>query len=69
MEESLNIDIKLTTYIARRPFAKMQTQEGLAQKKYIREKLGHSNMSTIEKYLANFEIEHDEKYLKILTAF
>ena len=69
MGENLKIDIKLTTYVARHSFATILAQDGLAPIKYISEKLGHSSMSTTEKYLANFGIEHDEKYSKVLTAF
>lgn len=69
MGEDLKIPMKLTTYVARHSFATILAQDGLAPIKYISDKLGHSSISTTEKYLGNFDIKQDELYSKVLTAF
>lgn len=67
--EKLGIDTKLTTYVARHSFATVLVQDAQAPIKYISEKLGHSNISTTEKYLANFNVETDMQYAEALTRF
>jgi integrase/recombinase XerD len=69
MGESLKIEVKLTTYVARHSFATILAQDGLAPVKYITDKLGHSSIGITEKYLGGFDIKQDKLYSKVLTAF
>jgi integrase/recombinase XerD len=66
--QKLEIDAKVTTYVARHSFATMLKRGG-APIEFISESLGHENLRTTENYLDSFEIETQRKYQNILTNF
>ena len=50
----LELPVKFTTYVARHSFATIQKNNGLSRE-YLKESLGHSSITTTEKYLSSFE--------------
>ena len=50
----LELPVKLTTYVARHSFATIQKNNGLSRE-YLKESLGHSSITTTERYLSSFE--------------
>lgn len=66
--EELKIKTKATTYTARHSFATILQRSGVAIS-FISEALGHSNVTTTEKYLAGFEDEKKIEAAKALTDF
>ncbi len=65
---SLGIDKKATTYVARHTFSTVLKRSG-ASTEYIQEALGHSNIKTTENYLDSFDKEVKKDFAKRLTAF
>lgn len=66
--EILKISQKVTTYTARHSFATVLKRSG-ASVEFISESLGHSNLSTTENYLADFELDVKKKWAAKLTDF
>lgn len=58
--ERLDIPVRLTTYTARHTAATMLLRAG-ADLIYIREALGHANVSTTENYLASLNLDEQRK--------
>ena len=52
--EELGLTMKLTTYVARHCFATIQKNNG-APLIYIKEALGHSNITTTQDYFGSFD--------------
>lgn len=65
--EAIKIE-KVTTYTARHSFATVLKRSG-ASMEFISESLGHSNISTTENYLADFEIEEKRKWAEKASDF
>lgn len=65
ISDELELDQKVTTYVARHSFATVLKRSG-ASTEFISESLGHSNLTTTENYLAAFEIEEKTKWANIL---
>jgi len=63
--EELEIELNLTTYVARHSFSTVLKRSG-APMEFINESLGHSSMRTTERYLDSFEDEAREKYANFL---
>ncbi len=63
--EKLGIEASLNSYTARHSFATILLRSN-APLKFISESLGHANISTTENYLASFEPEQEEEFLKAL---
>jgi len=62
----LELNINLTTYVARHSFATILMREG-ASIEFIGENLGHSSISTTQNYLGSFDDEYKiEKMKKLL---
>jgi integrase/recombinase XerD len=66
--KALNIEEKVTTYVARHSFASILKRSGVSTE-FIKDALGHSTVSTTENYLASFEDEVKLEAAKALTAF
>ena len=66
--EKLDIQMKVTTYVARHSHATILKQSG-ASMEFISESLGHSNLQTTENYLADFEIEEKRKWQEVVGNF
>jgi len=66
--ESVGITQKVTTYSARHSFATVLKRSG-ASIEFISESFGHSNISTTENYLADFEIEEKRKWAEKAADF
>ncbi|MCL2683270.1 MAG: tyrosine-type recombinase/integrase [Bacteroidales bacterium] len=64
ISQVLNIP-KITTYTARHSYATVLKRSG-ANIAFISESLGHSDLKTIENYLASFETEEREKNARLL---
>jgi len=58
----------LTTYTARHSYATISERSGTSVR-FISKSLGHTNMKTTEKYLAEFEKEERKKNAALLTNF
>lgn len=56
VKKKLNIEKRLTTYVARHPFSTVLKRSGVSTE-FIQESLGHTNIRTTEKYLDSFERE------------
>ena len=65
---ALDIDIKLTTYVARHTFATVLKRSG-ASIEFISESLGHKDLKTTENYLGSFEFSMKESFHKKLLDF
>jgi integrase/recombinase XerD len=65
---NLEIEIPLTTYVARHTFSTVLKHAG-ASTEFISESLGHSNLSTTESYLASFEDSTKKEFAKALLNF
>ncbi len=63
--EKLGIEASLNSYTARHSFATILLRSN-APLKFISESLGHANIATTENYLASFEPEQKEEFLKAL---
>lgn len=66
--ESLELDLRITTYTARHSFATVLKRSG-APIEFISESLGHKDLKTTENYLDSFEDEVKEAYQKKLLDF
>jgi site-specific recombinase XerD len=66
--EDLEINMPLTTYVARHSFATVLKRSG-ASNELISEMLGHSNLKTTENYLGSFENDTLKDTTKALTTF
>jgi len=66
--EAVEINKKVTTYVARHSFATVLKRSG-ASTEFISESLGHKNLQTTENYLDNFEIDEKRKWAEILTNY
>ena len=64
----VKIKEKVTSYVSRHSFATVLKRSGVSTE-FIKESLGHSNLSTTEKYLAGFEDKEQRKNADILTQF
>lgn len=64
----LEIDIKLTTYVARHTFATVLKRSG-APIEFISESLGHSDLKTTESYLDSFEDSTKKQWAQALVDF
>jgi len=64
----LEIDIKLTTYVARHTFATVLKRSG-APIEFISESLGHSDLKTTENYLDSFEDSTKKQWAQALVDF
>jgi len=64
----VKIKEKVTSYVSRHSFATVLKRSGVSTE-FIKESLGHSNLSTTEKYLAGFEDKEQRKNAEILTQF
>ncbi len=68
IRKKLNIEKKLTTYVARHTFSTVLKRSGISTE-FIQESLGHTNIMTTEKYLDSFEKEMKKDFVSNLTAF
>ncbi|WP_321370478.1 site-specific integrase [uncultured Draconibacterium sp.] len=66
--ETLELNLKLTTYTARHSYATVLKRSG-APIEFISESLGHKDLKTTENYLDSFEDEVKEAYQKKLLDF
>lgn len=64
----LELNINLTTYVARHSFATILKRQGVSTE-YISESLGHNSLKTTKNYLASFEDDVKKEYAKLLTDF
>ncbi|MEN9549077.1 MAG: hypothetical protein RIR12_1668 [Bacteroidota bacterium] len=64
----LGFENKITTYVARHSFATILVRNG-APLELASQSLGHTNLSTTQKYFAGFDLELQAKYMKGLTDF
>lgn len=63
--QTLGIEASLNSYTARHSFATILLRSN-APLKFISDSLGHANISTTENYLASFEPEQEEEFLRAL---
>ena len=68
MGEYLEFDLKLTTYVARHSYATILVRSG-APLALACQTLGHSNITTTQKYFAGFDLDTQANYTKALTDF
>lgn len=68
IKKKLNIEKRLTTYVARHTFSTVLKRSGVSTE-FIQESLGHTNIRTTEKYLDSFEREVKKEFVGNLTAF
>lgn len=68
IKKKLNIEKRLTTYVARHTFPTVLKRSGVSTE-FIQESLGHTNIRTTEKYLDSFEREVKRDLVGNLTAF
>jgi len=66
--KELNFDLKLTTYVARHSFATILVRGG-APLEMASQALGHSNLSTTQKYFSGFDLDKQAEFTKALTDF
>jgi integrase/recombinase XerD len=66
--KELNIESKITTYVARHSYATVLKRAGVSAE-FISEALGHSNLKTTNNYLDSFEDGHAQKQNEHLTNF
>ena len=64
----LGFDLKLTTYVARHSFATILVRSG-APLALASQTLGHSNITTTQKYFAGFELKAQAEFTKALMNF
>lgn len=64
----LNIERKVTTYVARHTFSTILKRSGVSTE-FIQEALGHTNIQTTENYLDSFEKEVKKEYAAKLSMF
>ena len=65
--EELGFEIKLTSYVARHSFATILVRSVALW--LSRQSLGHSNITTTQKYFAGFDLAAQVEYTKALTDF
>jgi integrase/recombinase XerD len=68
IKKKLNIEKRLTTYVARHTFSTVLKRSGVSTE-FIQESLGHTNIRTTEKYLDSFAKEVKRDLVGNLTAF
>jgi len=68
IQQKLQIERKLTTYVARHTFSTIMKNSG-ASISYIQEALGHQTMNTTENYLGGFDDESKLKWAANLEVF
>ena len=66
--QSIGIDRKVTTYTASHSFATVLKRSG-ASTEFISESLGHSNLTTTQNYLANFERKIKKEWGEKISNF
>lgn len=66
--KELGFEIKLTSYVARHSFATILVQGG-APIEFASQSLGHTNITTTQRYFAGFDIKAHKKFTKALTNF
>ncbi len=64
----LELNIPVTTYVARHSFSTILLRNG-ATVEFISESLGHSDIKTTQNYLGSFDIETKRERMKALTNF
>ena len=64
----LNIEKKVTTYVARHTLSTVLKRSGVSTE-FIQEALGHTDIRTTENYLDSFEKEIKKEYTARLLAF
>jgi integrase len=68
VKSNLNIDKKVTTYVARHTFSTVLKRSGVSTE-YIQEALGHTDIKTTENYLDSFGKDMKKEFASKLTAF
>ena len=68
IKKKLNIEKRLTTYVARHTFSTVLKRSGVSTE-FIQESLGHTNIRTTEKYLDSFAKEVKRDLVGNLKAF
>ena len=68
MGKDLKFDLTLTTYVARHSFATILIQNG-APLEFASQSLGHTNITTTQRYFAGFDLEAQKEFTKVLTKF
>lgn len=66
--QELELSLKLTTYVARHSFATILVRGG-APLEMASQALGHSNLTTTQKYFAGFDLDKQSEFTKALTNF
>lgn len=66
--EDLEFELKLTTYVARHSFATILVQNG-APLEFASQSLGHTNLTTTQRYFAGFDLKAQKEFTKFLTDF
>ncbi len=66
--EDLEFELTLTTYVARHSFATILVQNG-APLEFASQSLGHSNLTTTQRYFAGFDLKAQKEFTKFLTDF
>lgn len=64
----LELNLTLTTYVARHSYATMLKRKGVPTE-YISDTLGHNSLKTTQNYLDSFEDKIKQEYTKLLTDF
>lgn len=68
IKDSLGIQKKVTTYVARHSFSTILKRSG-ASTEYIQEALGHTDIKTTESYLDSFDKETKKQFAFCLNSF
>ena len=68
MGKELNFDLDLTTYVARHSFATILIKSG-APIEFASQSLGHTTITTTQKYFAGFDVSAQAVYLKALMPY
>jgi integrase/recombinase XerD len=66
--EDLEFELTLTTYVARHSFATILVQNG-APLEFASQSLGHTNLTTTQRYFAGFDLKAQKEFTKFLTDF
>ncbi len=66
--EDLGFELVLTTYVARHSFATILVQNG-APLEFASQSLGHTNLTTTQRYFAGFDLNAQKEFTKFLTDF
>lgn len=66
--EDLHFEMPLTTYVARHSFATILVRSG-APLAFTSQTLGHSNITTTQRYFAGFDLAAQTAYTEALTKF